>query len=140
MNACRQVGIAVALCLMSVAALPDTLCFSPVKEKPGDKAPDNRSWLEPFDYRVQVDDGPIIEPAEDTSTPYEFDSEQPLVKIWLGDELVESFYVSSEDLADGRNCLWFYSMYETWSITDQRSCSCDEADTENPSPLREDES
>ena len=121
-------------CLALSPAHADLLCFSPVARKTGDLASDHREWWEPFDYRVQVDDGPIVKPSADTSTPYEFDSERPLVKIWLGDEIVESFYVPEEALEDGRNCIVFKNLYETWSIVGrwaaERLCSCDSEENE----------
>lgn len=116
--------------LMGVLAMPaqaDTLCFSPVKKKRGDISSE-RPWWKPFDYRVQVNDGPVVKPAEDASTPYDFDSERPLVKIWLGNEIVESFYVTEDMLAEGRNCIVFKNIYETWMIVErwqaEKLCNC----------------
>lgn len=114
-------------CLWFTTAHADALCFSPVKKRAGDISSE-RPWWVPFNYQVQVDDGPVIKPSSDSSTPYEFNSESPLVKIWLGDEIVESFNVPSEWLAEGRTCIYFKNIYETWSIVDkwqaEKLCSC----------------
>ena len=105
-----------------------SLCFSPVKEKKGDVASDNRSWWQTFDYRVQVDNGPIIIPSSESSTVYNFTSESPLVKIRLGDKIVESFYVKKEWLAESKSCIYFKNIYETWSVSKRTQpgtlCGC----------------
>ena len=112
---------------ISIPAIADELCFSPVKEKKGDKST-NRSFFQSFDYKIQVDDGPIIKPSSEDSTPYEFDTDTPLVKIWLGGKIVESFRVSQEQLSEGRNCIYFKNQYETWSVAEvwqaKKLCSC----------------
>jgi hypothetical protein len=100
------------LLLISVPVIADELCFSPVKEKKGDKST-KRTFFQSFDYKIQVDDGPIIKPSTENSTPYEFYTDSPMVKIWLGGKVVESFRVSEELLSEGRNCIFFKNMYET---------------------------
>lgn len=116
-----------ALLFCASSALGDTLCFSPVKERVGDRSSD-RSFWQSFKYRIQVDDGPVIVPSSEASTPYEFSTEKPLVKIWLGDEIVESFYVREEWLAEGRTCIYFKNQYETWSVVEkwqaEKLCKC----------------
>lgn len=120
------------LCLLVTSAHGDTMCFGPVKKKSGDVSSE-RPWWVPFDYRVQIDGGPIVKPSAKTSTPYDFSSESPLVKIWLGDEIVESFRVPEEVFKDGRNCIYFKNLYETWSIAEKwqtnKLCSCPRAGT-----------
>ncbi len=105
----------------------DSICYSPVAEKKGDIG-SKRGSLEPFDYKIQVDDGPVVKPASDRSTRYPFSSSNPLVKIYLGNELVESFHIPDQLLAEGRNCVWFYNLYETWSIVETwqaaKLCKC----------------
>ena len=121
------VAIAALLLILSPGANAGQLCFSPVKEKQGDRS-SKRSWRQSFDYRVQVDNGPVVKPATESSTPYAFSSSEPLVKIWLGDRTVESFRVSRGWLAQGRNCVYFKNLYETWSVVEvwqaKRLCSC----------------
>lgn len=116
-----------ALLFGASSALGGTLCFSPVKEREGDRSSD-RSFWQPFDYRIQVDDGPVVVPSSEASMPYEFSTETPLVKIWLGEEVVESFYVRKEWLAEGRNCIYFKNLYETWAVVDrwqaEKLCTC----------------
>ena len=119
--------ILLAFFLCTSSALGDTLCFSPVKERDGDVSSD-RSFWQPFDYRIQVDDGPIIVPSGEDSTPYDFSIKTPLVKIWLGEKIVESFYVRSDWLSEGRNCIYFKNIYETWSVVErwqaEKLCTC----------------
>jgi hypothetical protein len=109
-------------------AFGGTLCFSPVQEKEGDVASDHRSWWQPFDYRVQVDDGPVVVPSAEESTPYSYTNDEPLVKIWLGGKVVESFRIDKDWLAEGRNCIYFKNLYETWTVAEkwqaERLCSC----------------
>ena len=118
--------------LMVLIAFPvnaGELCFSPVKERKGDKST-KRSFFQPFDYKIQVDDGPVIKPSSEGSTSYEFSSDSPMVKIWLGDKIVESFRVRKEWIEKGRNCIYFQNMYETWSVVEawqaKKLCSCHE--------------
>ena len=103
------------------------LCFSPVKERAGDVSSKRTLWQR-FDYRIQIDDGPVVVPSAERSTPYEFTSEEPLVKIWLGDKVVESFHVRRAWVAEGRTCVYFQNQYETWSVVEQwqveRLCGC----------------
>ncbi len=133
----RALGAAgLCIALLAFPAQADILCFSPVKESDREGAAFERPWWKPFDYRVQVDDGPVVKPEEDSSTAYTFYSSRPLVKIWLGDELVESFYIPEEMLAEGRNCIVFKNLYETWMLVEKwqadRLCSCG-----TPSGVRE---
>lgn len=113
--------------MLSANAYAQQLCFSPVKEKHGDRS-SSRSRMQPFDYKVQVDSGAAIKPGSEGSTPYAFNSAEPLVKIWLGDRIVESFRVSRAWLDEGRNCIYFNSFYETWSVAEtwqaKKLCSC----------------
>jgi hypothetical protein len=116
------------LCFFAPVALgAGTLCFSPVKERVGDVS-SNRSFWQRFDYRIQIDDGPVVVPAADGSTPYQFASEEPLVKIWLGKKVVESFRVRRAWVEEGRTCIYFQNQYETWSVVEQwqaeRLCGC----------------
>src|SRR5688572_28596118 len=69
--------------IFSQPVIAESLCFSPVKEKKGDKSTD-RSWWQGFNYKVQVDDGPVITPSSENSTLYEYVTKSPMVKIWLG--------------------------------------------------------
>jgi len=120
--------LALALCFFSPVALSaGTLCFSPVKERVGDVSSKRSVWQR-FDYRIQIDDGPVVVPSGERSTPYEFISEEPLVKILLGDTVVESFRVRSAWLAEGRTCVYFRNQYETWSVVErwqaERLCGC----------------
>jgi len=105
----------------------ESLCFSPVKEKPGDKDTKRLFW-QAFDYKVQVDEGPIVTPSETESTKYKLSTQKPLVKILLGERVVESFYVKPEWLAEGRNCIYFKNIYETWSVVEKwqadKLCTC----------------
>ena len=105
----------------------ETLCFSPVKEKKGDKSTD-RGAFQSFDYKVQVNDGPIIVPSENSSTSYEYFGSNPLVKIWLGNKIFKSFEVKQEWLEEGRTCIYFKNLYETWSVVEKwqakKLCSC----------------
>ncbi len=115
------------VCIFSISAIADELCFSPVKEREGDKST-KRGFFQKFDYRVQVDNGKILKPSPNKSTPYPFKSSEPLVTIWLGDKKVESFQVTREKLKEGRNCIYFKNMYETWSIAERwqanKLCTC----------------
>lgn len=115
------------LLIIPVLSNADALCFSPVKEKEGDKST-KRSFLQSFDYQVQVDSGPIIKPSETESTKYEIATKSPLVKIILSGDVVESFYVKSEWLEQGRNCIYFKNLYETWSVVEKwqakKLCKC----------------
>ena len=112
---------------ISTALHAESLCFSPVKEKSGDKDT-KRSFWQSFDYKVQVDTGPIITPSENESTKYTIKTNRPLVKILLGDKIIESFYVESKWLKEGRNCIYFKNIYETWSVVEKwqanKLCSC----------------
>ena len=125
--------VGLLVCLFAVSVHADTLCFSPVKKKRGDISSD-RPWWKPFNYRVQVDDGPVVKPEKDSSTSYGFDSERPQVKIWLGDEIVESFYVERDMLSSGRNCIHFNNLYETWRIAElwqvEKLCTCESSEVE----------
>ncbi len=116
------------LVLVMPSAFSATLCFSPVKEKKGDIDSKHRSWWQSFDYRVQVDDGSVIVPSSEASSTYDYTSESPLVKIWLGDKIVESFYIKREWLAEGKSCIYFKNIYETWSVTKRTQagsfCGC----------------
>lgn len=115
------------LLLFSATLQAESLCFSPVKEKKGDKDT-KRSFWQSFDYKVQVDDGPVITPSETKSTKYEISTERPLVKIILGKKVIESFHVKNKWLKEGRNCIYFKNIYETWSVVEkwqaEKSCSC----------------
>ena len=117
----------IMILFIGLPAFAGELCFSPVKERAGDKST-KRSFFQSFDYKVQVDDGPIIKPSSENSTPYKFNSDSPMVKIWLGGKIVESFRVSKEWLDQGRNCIYFKNLYETWSVVEQwqaeKLCSC----------------
>jgi len=48
--------------------------------------------------------------------------------ISFGDKVVESFRVSAQWLEQGRNCVYFKSIYETWSVVEawqaEKLCSC----------------
>jgi hypothetical protein len=87
--------IVLTILSISIPVIAGELCFSPVKEKKGDKST-KRSFFQSFDYKIQVDDGPIITPSSEDSTPYGFDTDTPLVKIWLGGKIVESFRVTKK--------------------------------------------
>jgi hypothetical protein len=95
--------------LISSSALAGELCFSPVKERKGDKST-KRSFFQSFDYKIQVDDGPVIKPPSESSTPYRFVTDSPMVKIWLGGKIVESFRVPQKWLNEGRNCIYFKNL------------------------------
>jgi len=122
----KYIHLLLLLCIASTS-LAESLCFGPVREKTGDKDT-KRSFWQPFDYKVQVDDGPIIVPSETDSTKYPISTQRPFVKIFLGDKVVESFYVEQEWIAQGRNCIYFKNLYETWSVVDQwqagKLCGC----------------
>ena len=126
--------VGLLICLLVMSAQADTLCFSPVKKKTGDISSD-RPWWKPFNYRIQVDDGPVVKPEDESSTSYDFDSKRPLVKIWLGEEVVESFYVTEDMLAEGRNCVVFKNIYETWMIVEkwqaEKLCTCESGESES---------
>jgi hypothetical protein len=79
-----------ALLMYMTSAQVDHLCFSPVKEKKGDKNT-NRSFWQAFNYKVQVDNGPIVVPSEAKSTKYEFTNNTHLVKIYLGEKYLNPF-------------------------------------------------
>lgn len=121
-------------CALAAPVHAGYLCFSPVKKKKGDIATD-RPWWKPFNYRVQVDDGPVVKPEADSSTSYDFDSQRPLVRIYLGDKVVESFAVSEEMLSAGRNCIYFNNLYESWSIVEdwqaEKLCMCEPAESDS---------
>lgn len=85
-------------------AIGGELCFGPVKEKKGDKS-NKPSFFQCFECKIQVDDGPKLTPPSKGSTPYPFNSESPIVKIWLGGKVVESFQVSKDMLEQGRDCI-----------------------------------
>ena len=106
--------------IVSILVMPPafgaSLCFSPVKEKEGDFDSKHRSWGQSFDYRVQVDNGPLVVPSSEAGTTYNYSSDSPLVKIWLGEKIVESFYVKEEWLAEGKSCIYFMNLYETWLV------------------------
>ena len=107
--------------------MADELCFSSVKEKKGDKST-KRNFFQPFDYKIQVDDGPVIKPSSESSTAHEFSSDSPMVKIWLGNKIVESFRVRKTWLQECRDCIYFKNIYETWSVVEawhaKKLCSC----------------
>ncbi len=133
MRRCQLVNNRLALALILLgcsSATADTLCFSPVAKKSGDISSD-RPWWVRFDYRIQVDNGPVIKPSPEDSTPYDFSTDSPLVKIWLGDDIKESFRVTREALADGRYCIYFNNLYESWSIAEKwqvdKLCSCQDS-------------
>ena len=123
----KNILILLMLLLISATVIADELCFSPVKEKKGDKST-KRKFFQSFDYKIQVDDGPIIKPSSEDSTSYEFHTDSPVVKIWLSGKVVESFRVSKDLLSEGRNCIYFKNMYETWSVVEawqaKKLCSC----------------
>jgi hypothetical protein len=117
------------LLMFATSTQADYLCFSPVKEKNGDKST-KRSFWQAFDYKVQVDDGPIVVPSETKSTKYEITNNNPLVKIYLGKKITESFRIKPEWLKEGRNCIYFKNLYETWSVVEKwqadKLCNCNE--------------
>ena len=123
----KNILILLILLLISAPVIADELCFSPVKKKKGDKST-KRKFFQSFDYKIQVDDGPIIQPSSEDSTSYEFHTDSPVVKIWLSGKVVESFRVSKDLLSEGRNCIYFKNMYETWSVVEawqaKKLCSC----------------
>jgi hypothetical protein len=123
----KLVHLLLLICITSISHA-DSLCFSPVKEKSGDKDT-KRSFWQAFDYKVQIDDGPIVTPSETESTKYSISSERPFVKIFLGEKVVESFYVETEWIAEGRNCIYFKNIYETWSVVEKwqakKLCTCE---------------
>ena len=123
----KLVHLLLLLCIASISHA-ESLCFSPVKEKSGDKDT-KRSFWQSFDYKVQIDDGPIIIPSKTESTKYAISSKKPLVKIYLGEKVVESFYVEPEWIAEGRNCIYFKNIYETWSVVEEwqakKLCTCE---------------
>ena len=73
--------------LLVATAQADHLCFSPVKEKQGDKSTKRPFW-QSFDYKIQVDNGPLVVPSEEESTKYEITSDNPMVKIYLGNKII----------------------------------------------------
>ena len=123
----QTAALLVSVSVLAMQVRAETLCFSPVREKAGDKST-TRTWSQPFDYQVQIDDGPVIKPSADKSTSYEFRSNDPYVKIWLGDRVVESFRVPRAQIIEGRDCIYFKNLYETWSVVETRQakkfCSC----------------
>ena len=52
------------ICMLAMSTHAETLCFSPVKKKIADIASE-RPWWKPFNYRVQVDDGPTSDATLD---------------------------------------------------------------------------
>jgi hypothetical protein len=105
--------------LMANSAHGSSLCFGPVKEKKGDVASEHRSFSQPFDYRVQVGNGAAVTPSSEGSTRFQFSSAEPLVKIWLGGKVVDSFRMKKQWLTDGRNCIYFEDLYETWIVAEK---------------------
>lgn len=122
----KKITFLLLLCF-SASIQAEILCFSEVKEKKGDKGTKRLSG-QPFDYKVQVDKGPIITPSESESTTYKISTDRPLVKIILGNKVIESFYVKNEWLREGRNCIYFKNLYETWSVVEKwqadKLCTC----------------
>lgn len=94
------------MAIFTATAQADYLCFSPVKEKEGDKNT-KRSFWQSFDYKVQVDSGPIVVPFKNKSTKYEINNNNPMVKIYLGNEVIESFRFKPEWVKKGKNCIYF---------------------------------
>ena len=79
--------------------------------QPGDKMP-------PFDYSIQVGEGPNIKTNQNKGFIYPIESKENryLVKVYNANKLKSSFWLSFEEYETSELCLWFNSLYETWSV------------------------
>ena len=86
--------------------------------------------VRPFQYSVQIDDGPIIETDSAKGFEYPIVGPNPrrLIKIRNAGTLAESFWVNFEKFDSAQLCLWFNSLYRTWSIwtleESRHICAC----------------
>ena len=110
-------------------------CISKVSKKVGETGVPVKRGVTPldnvFDYKVQINDGPIMKTSNTVSTKYAslaIDTEH-IVKIYNGSNIVESFKFNYQSYETNSVCLWFYNFYETWSLKDYKYsstlCSCE---------------
>lgn len=84
-----------------------------------------------FNFSIQIDKGEIKEIPHKTNvqfTKLELETKH-LVIIRNNREIIESFWFSFEDYGSNDLCLWFKSLYETWTLwplkTSKHICKCD---------------
>ena len=81
-------------------------------------------------YEVQVDDKPRIKVSNTESVKIGglAISKKHSIKIYGDGKAVESFKFSFSDYSSGNLCLWFKSLYETWSLWEAKDakmmCKC----------------
>jgi len=84
-----------------------------------------------FRYEIQIGDGAKVWTTPDSGFEYELETAGPryLVKIKRHGIFVESFWIDFEDWSTNALCLWFKTLYETWSVwsleTSGHLCDCD---------------
>jgi hypothetical protein len=83
-----------------------------------------------FAYSIKIDDAPIREISHKTGFKISGLAlkRQHTIKIFRDGKLTESFKFSFEKEKSSSLCLWFKSLYETWSLWDAKSsrhiCKC----------------
>lgn len=88
-----------------------------------------------FSYFVKVDDGPRVETNAESGFEYPLpmNGSRFLVQISDRDGPQESFWIDYADLGTESACLWFKSLYETWSVwplnKSKHLCDCETNET-----------
>jgi len=88
--------------------------FSEVDREPGIGG---RRPRRTYAFAVRFDDGPRVSVPTSAPTSVSLTTGQPhLVRIFDGDELIESFHFTFEARKSSRLCLTYVDFYQTWRL------------------------
>jgi hypothetical protein len=85
-----------------------------------------------FNYAVRVDEGQLTDVPHDKGLRIDGLAlgTRHLVRIYRDGKRVESFYFTFEEMKSEALCLWYKSLYETWSLSTRKQmksiCNCRE--------------
>jgi len=112
-------------------AATGSICLAPVTPNDGERPSGNPSGGRRVStYSIQVDAKPKVFASSDAKVKISGLStgRKHLVKIYGDGELVESFRFRFGEFETQELCLWFNSLYETWSLWDAKDggskCRC----------------
>ena len=116
----RNMKIPLVICSLllfaNICHADNKLCVSSAKEsiKRDFFMPPNK----PFDFAVQVDDGPIIKTKRESGFVYPVKNgkDKHLVKVYNEGKVESSFKFSFSQYGANELCMWFKPYYETWSL------------------------
>ena len=88
--------------------------------------------VEPLEYSVQIDDGPIVQVLEAGGFEYTLKDPRPRIRVKIRNHgsMAESFWLRLDRYESRQVCLWFKPLYHTWSVwpleKSRHLCDCDD--------------